>query len=415
MTSYLKLALKVLTRRKFFTFISLFGISLTLVVLVIATAMLDDVFEPHAPQSRFDRVLVVTRVAKIGPQNSETTNPGYGLIHDFVLNLPGIERASAFTSTVASAVYRNGSRVEMRLRRTDADYWKILDFHFLEGRPFTADEVDRTALVAVISETMRAKLFDGAAAVGRTFELDGQRFRVTGVVPAVSLTRDSAYADVWTPVTTMKSDWRHQFMGDFEAVVLARKRSDFAQLKSEFQRRVKTMPIDDPHNYNEIRCSLDTPFEALAHSMLNGRSLRSVGDPAPLILRTVLVTLALLFMALPSLNLVTLNLSRILERAPEIGVRKAFGAARGTLVLQFVIENVVLTLIGGVVAFVLAIAALAWINHSGIIENAQFTLNARVFGWGVFTAALFGVVSGVYPAWRMSRLHPVVALRGGAR
>jgi putative ABC transport system permease protein len=84
-------------------------------------------------------------------------------------------------------------------------------------------------------------------------------------------------------------------------------------------------------------------------------------------------------------------------------------------VLQFVIENVVLTLIGGIVAFVLAIAALTWINHSGIIENAEFALNARVFAWGIFTAALFGVLSGVYPAWRMSRLHPVVALRGGAQ
>jgi putative ABC transport system permease protein len=259
------------------------------------------------------------------------------------------------------------------------------------------------------------KLFDGAAAAGRTFELDGERFHVVGVVPAVPNTRMTAYSDIWTPITTMRNDWRHKFMGDFEAVGLAHSRSDFPALKAEFQRRVKTIPIDDPHNYNEIRCSLDTPFEALAHGMLSGPGMRRFHDNAAAVLETILVILGLLFMALPSLNLVTLNLSRILERAPEIGVRKAFGAARGKLVMQFVIENVVLTLIGGGISFVLAFGALVWINHSGMIENAQFALNPRVFLWGILTAGVFGILSGVYPAWRMSRLHPVVALRGGAQ
>src|SRR5687768_7548454 len=93
-----KLALKVLTRRKFFTFISLFGITLTLVVLVVATAILDDTFAAKGPERRFDRALVIYRVQQEGPTATMSTNPGYGFLRRYVLNLPGIERATAFTS-----------------------------------------------------------------------------------------------------------------------------------------------------------------------------------------------------------------------------------------------------------------------------------------------------------------------------
>jgi putative ABC transport system permease protein len=415
MRSYLTLALKVLQRRKFFTFISLFGISLTLVVLVVATAMLDDAFGAHAPQSRFDRVLVVSRVAKYGPEVTTTMNPGYGFLHDYVLNLPGIERASAYTSLLTTAVYRGGDRIETRIRRTDADYWKILDYRFVEGGPFTAADVQRGAHLAVISDDMRGQLFGPGKAAGRSFELEGERYQVVGVVEAVPITRTTAYAQMWTPITTMRTEWQRQFLGDFNGMVLARGRGDFAAIKTEFARRVAAIPIDDPKLYNEIRASIDTPFESVAEEMMNARPLRKFNQHAALMVEGIIGLVALLYMTLPALNLVTLNLSRVLERAPEIGVRKAFGAPRAALVSQFVLENVVLTVIGGFCAFVLAIAALAAINGSGVVEGSRFAMNWRVFAWSLGIAVFFGVLSGMYPAWRMSRLHPVEALRGGAQ
>jgi putative ABC transport system permease protein len=112
---------------------------------------------------------------------------------------------------------------------------------------------------------------------------------------------------------------------------------------------------------------------------------------------------------------VNLNVSRILERASEIGVRKAFGASSWTLVGQFLVENVVLTLLGAAAGTVVAAAGLALVNASGAIPYVDLGLNYRVLGWGVLLALAFALLSGVYPAWRMSRLHPVDALRGGAR
>jgi putative ABC transport system permease protein len=78
-------------------------------------------------------------------------------------------------------------------------------------------------------------------------------------------------------------------------------------------------------------------------------------------------------------------------------------------------ENVVLTLIGGALAFALSAAAIAMLNRASLFPNLQFDLNLRIFGYGMLLAVVFGLVSGVYPAWRMSRLHPVNALRGGAQ
>ncbi len=117
-------------------------------------------------------------------------------------------------------------------------------------------------------------------------------------------------------------------------------------------------------------------------------------------------------MALPTINLVNINLSRILERASEIGVRKAFGASSLALVGQFLVENILLTLVGGALGWILSAAVLRAINVSGFIPYAEFHLNLRILLYGVLTALFFGVMSGIYPAWRMSRLHPVQALTG---
>ncbi len=108
---------------------------------------------------------------------------------------------------------------------------------------------------------------------------------------------------------------------------------------------------------------------------------------------------ALLFLLIPTVNLVNINISRIMERASEIGVRKAFGAPARTLVGQFLVENILLTLVGGLIGFVLSIVVLRMISDSGIFSYARFTINLRVFAYGMALAvrvrADFRRLSGV--------------------
>src|SRR5947207_1891449 len=356
MTNTIKLALKVLGRRKFFTFISLFGISLTLVVLMVATAMLDNAFAPRAPESRFDRVLYVLKVVQKGPNATMMEEPGYGFLQQYVKKLPGIERAGIFSNAQETAIYKDRRRIDTTIKRTDADYWKILNFRFIEGRPFTAQEDDAGALVAVITDVQRDKLFGEGSAIGKTVTVDSQTLHVIGVVPAVSITRLAAYADIWMPIGTLQSsDYRHEMMGGFNGIVLAKSASDFPRLKREFQSSLKSFPLDKK-DFFEVRVGLDTLFQSIARQLLQDR--RGEGSESTLILGGIIALLAILFMTLPALNLITLNLSRILERASEIGVRKAFGASRLALVRQFVTENIILTVIGGPLGFALTIAVL---------------------------------------------------------
>ena len=410
--NYIKLALKVLGRRKFFTFISLFGISLTLVVLMVAVALLDNLFAPRQPESRFDRVLAVHVIAQVGPRGTMTTPPGYAFIKEYVLGLEGAENESIFTEQSMMTMYHEGRKIETHLRHTDGAYWQILDFDFLEGAPFTEQDNRDAKFVAVITRDMREKLFGGASAIGRQFDVGGRTFRVTGVVENVAITRRVGFSEIWVPVRTLKdSGYERQMIGAFGGIVLAKSKDDFPKLRREFQARLTHFRFDDPKAFNRIVAGLDTSFEAAARNMIGaGTEDRQRAN----ILRTILIVLALLFVMLPTMNLVTINLSRIMERASEIGVRKAFGASSRALIAQFVMENVVLTVIGGAIGFVLAVLALRALSAAELVPYFILDVNLRIFGYGMLMAAVFGVLSGVYPAWRMSRMQAVNALRGGA-
>jgi len=129
------------------------------------------------------------------------------------------------------------------------------------------------------------------------------------------------------------------------------------------------------------------------------------------VLISVVAITVFLLMLLPTINLVNINVSRIMERSSEIGVRKAFGASSGTLAMQFIVENIILTLLGGIIGIIFSYIILSAINHSALIPNLTLSINFTVLFYGILACLLFGLLSGVYPAWRMSRMEVVSALK----
>jgi len=407
--NYLKIALKVLLRRKFYTFISLFGIAFTLMVLTVAAALLDHTFGPLPPETRADRTRGVFMIHLEGPGGRMTTFPGYAFLDRYVRTLPGAEKVALYTFPETVITYPNGERIELYRKFTDAAFWTVLDFSFLEGGPFTARDDTERNRVAVINATTRRRYFGAGSAVGRTLEIDGEHFRVIGVVKDVSFLRITPFADVWLPIGTIQSDtYRTAFRGNFMAAVLAPRPEAVPRLTEEYRAALAHVESPDPARFKEITSGMDTPFGMLSR-MLFSRRL-DTGRSGTLL--GWLLGLAALFMLLPTVNLVNVSVSRILERASEIGVRRSFGASSWTLVGQFLTENVVLTLLGGAVGFVLAALVLAFINRTAFVPYAHFVLSGRVFLYGLALTLFFAVLSGLYPAWRMSRLHPVQALKG---
>jgi putative ABC transport system permease protein len=361
--NYLLVALKVLWRRKFFTFISLFGISFTLLVLTVATSFLDHTFGPHAPELKQDRMLGVysVRLSSENGNNNMTDKPGYKFLNEYVRTIPSAEKVSIFSEFTSAATYRNGEEVKLYLKRTDGQYWEILDFQFLEGRPFTKEDEQRANFVAVINEATREKLFNGKPAVGKTITLDGQSFKVIGVVKNAPIIRMTSFSDVWVPLSTFKtSGYKETFTGGFQAAILAKDKQDLDLIRSDFKANLTKVQLPDPKTFRHIYTGADTYFESFARNLEGGGSADA--RTAPLI--GVLVMLAVMFVILPTINLVNINISRIMERASEIGVRKAFGASSMTLVGQFIVENILLTIIGGLIGFILSYLILDFFNTS---------------------------------------------------
>src|SRR5262249_23453874 len=156
-----------------------------------------------------------------------------------------------------------------------------------------------------------------------------------GVVRDVPSTRVLIFSDVFVPISTMKGDtWRADTLGGFGALVLAKDRRDFPALRAEFASRARRPPTAHPEHFNPPDGTIDPLLGSVARFALDLPSddRPALGLSAAAALRLVLIVLAVLFMALPAINLVNINLSRILDRSSEIGVRKAFGATSGDLV-----------------------------------------------------------------------------------
>lgn len=410
--NYLMTAWMVYRRRPMFTAINLLCITLTLGVLLVVTAILQNAFFPGGVEGKSPRFLqVFTMVSETADGNGQRRGPlGYRIIDRNLKPLQGkqAELVSASTTPRTTSVYLADRVVEVMMRRVDAEYWQILDFVVLDGRLPSADDVARGRFVAVINQSTARKLFGEAKAVGRALDVGGQSFNVIGVVEdAIHV---NAFADLWLPISTdPSSDYRTQMWGDYTAMLLARSEADIPAIQAEVARQARSVAFDDPKAWKVATFWADGKTDLFARELLGTQKQE---DSGKWLLLSIIGGLMLLFMALPALNLVNLNTGRILERSSEIGVRKAFGATSRQLVWQFVVENVLLCVAGGLLGLGFATAALAWLERSGLIPYLKVEINLAVFGWGLVLAVVFGLLSGVIPAWKMSRLHPVQALKG---
>jgi putative ABC transport system permease protein len=384
---------------------------LTLVVLMVITALLETAFYPQGVEGKSDRFLQVmtVRLDSPGSHRRSRTPLGYKLIDKYLKPIAGLERVAAVTSTQSVSVYQGDRISELQMRRADADYWKVLDFKLLAGRLPTPDDDVQGRLVAVVNQASAKKLFAGppGTAVGQRIDLEGRSFEIIGVV--ADEMHLNAFADIWAPITTFAStEYRAQLTGPFTALLLARSADDLPHIRRQVEQIAKTMVMDDPKSWAKARFWADDKIDLFSRLLFNSEDV----DPGTGKLVAILAGAMVLFMLLPALNMVNLNTGRIMERRSEIGVRKAFGATSAQLAAQLVVENVLLCLVGGLLALGAAAAVLWWLESINFITYLKVHINLAVFGYGMLIASGFGLLSGAVPAWKMSRLDPVHALKG---
>ncbi|MFZ6769561.1 ABC transporter permease [Undibacterium sp. Di26W] len=406
--NYFQIACKVYMRRKLFTAINLLCIVLTMVVLLVVTAMLQTAFYPVGVEGKSERFLQISTMSQTSKDTAVKGRLGYKVIDQYMRKMKTVEKVAAVTQTQTVSVYQQDRVNEFVLRRADAEYWQILDFKVLSGRVPSEDDVKNGRFVAVVNESTARKLFEKEPATGQKINVGGQQFEIIGVV-ADELHLNSL-AEIWVPVTTFPtSEYRDQYRGDFSVLLMGKSATDLPLIQDELQQVVKQVNADDPAHWEHTYMWADGKLDFFARTILNHDEVPDSG--AVQLLSGILLAM-LLFMLLPALNLVNLNSGRIMERAAEIGVRKAFGATNGELVAQFVMENMLLCLFGGVLGIIIAKLTLVWLSSSGIVPYMKVDLSFMVFFYGFVLSLVFGVLSGVIPAWKMSRLDPVLALKG---
>ena len=175
--NYLLTAYKVFMRRKLFTAINLLCIVLTLVVLMVITALMQNAFYPSGVEGKSARFLqvVALRMESADGGNTSTSPVGYKLIDKYLKPMQSVERVAAVTNAFPVSVYQEGRVTELQMRRADADYWKVLDFTLVAGRLLTEDDDANGRFVAVINQSSAAKLFGAASALGNTITPGAQQ------------------------------------------------------------------------------------------------------------------------------------------------------------------------------------------------------------------------------------------------
>ena len=171
--NYFKIAIAVLKRRKFFTFISLFGISFTLTILIVATAFVDNVVSANYPETNRDLSLYITSLQqKSTEKNYQMNGPlSFSFIERYIKTLKTPELV-AFSSLFAPTnTYVHNKKLVIDLKFTNGDFWNVMQFDFLQGKPYTQQQIDNGELVAVISEKTRKAYFgDVQSVVGKFIE-----------------------------------------------------------------------------------------------------------------------------------------------------------------------------------------------------------------------------------------------------
>ncbi|MDR6808957.1 putative ABC transport system permease protein [Dyadobacter sp. BE34] len=412
LSNYIKIAWKVLLRHPFYTFITLFGITLTLTVLMVVTSFLDHLFGAHYPENKRSRSLYIASIVQTDSANTTMSSgpASFEFLTKYAKSIKSAERVAIMSNFSFSNAYTNGKRIKLNTKYTDVDFWSVTDFEFLEGKPYDETNIRNADHVAVITDALRDQYFgsDAETVVGKTIDIENINFRVIGVVKGSPPTRVYTYSDVYFPYTAPKSNYENKgIRGRFAAIVLTKNKGDLPAVQAEFDSYVSRIPrseYSDNNRFNVLIVKADTYFDHFLNMFTRSEKDR-------IALYAIVGLVLLMIMGLPAVNLVNVNISRILERASEIGVRKAFGAPSKALLWQFIIENVFITFIGGAFALILTLVIIHFINSSGWIAYADLTINLPVFLVSVLVCLVFGLLSGVLPAFRMSKLKIAEALK----
>jgi putative ABC transport system permease protein len=328
--------------------------------------------------------------------SGQTKTLVYADARAIVRECPSVSAAAPGTGTGQQVVYGNQNWAT-QISGTEPQYFEVRNWPFASGTSFSEDDVTQAATVAVLGDTVRKYLFGSSSAVGETIRIGTLPFKVVGVLapkgtnPGSGQDQDDA---IFAPLTTVQKkllgqDWLRWIM----VSATSRQASYVAQhqVQSLLRDRHKIRPGD--------------PDDFVVRNLADVADAASEQGTVMTILLAVVASVALLVGGIGIMNIMLVSVT---ERTREIGVRMAVGATAEDVRRQFLIEAIVLGLMGGAVGIMF-----------GVVSSLVV---ARTLGWPILIppyiiaastlfAIAIGAFFGFYPAKKASQLNPIEALR----
>jgi putative ABC transport system permease protein len=276
---------------------------------------------------------------------------------------------------------------------TTADYLLTSGLTVAQGRFMTASECDGGRPVCVIGFALATNVFLNASPLGERIFIERRSFEVVGVLEKQGGMAESGGADngVIVPLSQFtRAFWENP---EYEIHVKAKNLDEIDDAKEELRtvlRRYRHIAPGDPDNF---AINQQDQFLELFHKIAG--TIEAIG---------LFITGLSLFVG--GIGIMNIMFVSVAERTREIGVRKAIGAKRRTILLQFLIEAACICLIGGAIALLIA-----WPTTLLLQKVMPATLSPVVVGFALLVSAVTGILSGFFPAWRAARMNPVDALR----
>ena len=423
---YLKQAMQMLRQNKFFSIIYITGTGLAITMGMILAILYYCRTGNIAPEINRDRMLVIQHgkiLNKTEGQGNGSSRLSYPTIKECFYSMQTPEAVTAilpigeqteFIQTPGSDEVYNGL-----VMGTDVAFWKIFQFRFLAGKPYTEEEFTSGIRKAVVSESLARRLFNTSDATGKTFLLNFEEYQVSGVVEDVPSIAQFCYAEMWIPFTNRPSQiqgskWCDFILGHMQLYILAKKPGDFDAIRREAEENCRRYSANIPQYNFVLNEQPDTVLRAW---------LRTDSFASPKFMKLFIQIFSVIFLLLlvPSINLTGMTASRMKKRMEELGIRKAFGAQNRTLLLQILYENLLLTLLGGLIGLLISYRLIfmlkGWLLGNYDWDGSSLTasidlspgmlINPAIFGYTLIFCLILNLMSALVPAWRALR-RPIV-------
>ena len=312
-----------------------------------------------------------------------------------IASVAHVANASPILQSTAQLIFGD-TNWNTRAQGVYPNFQSIGDWQVAEGTWFTQSDETDAANVVVLGDTTESNLFANSAAdpIGQTILVNNQAFRIVGVLQAKGATAGLNQDDiVYIPFTT------------------AQARLNNAQFVSQIQ-----VQVDDANNVNSAEAAITTVLEQRHHDAAGQddftvRSAQQLVQTAQTFVQTLtflLVGIAAISLIVGGIGIMNIMLVSVTERTREIGIRIAIGARRRDIRNQFLIEALTLSGLGGIIGILIGVIAGGLLS---VAAGLPFALSIVPILLAFLVSAGIGIVFGLYPAVRASRLDPIEALR----